>query len=423
MPPTTSLWRHPDFLKLWTASTVSLIGSQVTFLALPLTAILLLDATPAQMGVLTALGSVPALLAGLHAGALVDRRRRRPILISTDLGRAALLAIVPLAWAADRLSMGLLYAVALAIGLLALLFDVAYQAFLPAIVPRDRLVDGNGKLALSRTAAEVVGPGLAGWLVGALSAPVALALDALSYLGSALLIARIRAAEVLPPRPTAAPRIWREIAAGLRVVAADPRLRAVAGCRALLEFFNAMLEAVFVLFLARSLGLGPALIGAVFAVGSAGFLVGSLLPDRLARRLGFGRATTLALLLVGGGDLLVPLAAVYPAAVVPLLVAAQLLFGLGLTVFNVNQVSLRQAVVPPHLQGRATATLRVLAAGPIPLGALLGGLLGQTLGLRDTLLLAAAGELLAALWLWRSPFRSLRELPAPSPAAFDPQPT
>ena len=181
-----------------------------------------------------------------------------------------------------------------------------------------------------------------------------------------------------------------------------------------------MLEAVFVLYIARSLGLGPALIGAIFSVGSAGFVVGSLLPQRLARRFGIGRVTILALALVGASDLLVPLAGGSPAVAVPLLTAAQFFFGIGLTVFNVNQASLRQAVVPGHLQGRASATIRVLGAGLVPLGALLGGVLGQTLGLRETLLLAAAGELLAALWLWRSPLRALRDLPPPSAPASIP---
>lgn len=405
------VWRESSFVKLWVAQTISLVGSQISFLALPLTAILVLDATATEMGILTALGAVPAILAGLHAGALIDRRRRRPLLISTDVGRAALLALVPLAWAADLLSVGLLYAVTLAVGLLGLVFDVAYQAFLPVVVPRDRLVEGNGKLALSSTAAEIAGPGLAGGLVGALAAPVAVALDALSFLGSALLIARIQVKEAVPPRPLSAPRLPAEIADGLRVVFGDPRLRAVAGGRSLLAFFNAMLEAVFVLYLTRSLGFGPALIGVAFAFGSIGFLAGSLFPNRLADRLGFGRTTILALLLVGAGDLLIPVATGFPAVAVPVLVAAQVVFGFGLTVFNVNQVSLRQAIVPSHLQGRAAATVRVLAAGPVPVGALLGGALGQALGLRETLLLAATGELLAALWLWRSPLRFVHTLP------------
>lgn len=411
MTETLSLWRHPDFRKLWAAQTISQIGSQITFLALPLTAVLVLGATPAQMGLLTALEGLPALLVGLHAGAVVDRRRRRPILIGSDLGRALLVALVPLAWLVGVLTIEILFVVAILIALLALFFDVAYQAYLPSILDRERLLDGNGKLELSRTAAEVVGPGLGGGLVQLLQAPLALAADAASFLVSALLLTRIWVREALPEREERT-SVWREIVAGLRVVAGDDRLRAIAGARGLLGFFNAGLEAVFVLFIATSLGLAPALVGLVFAVGSVGFVVGALLPERMTRRFGFGPATAGAVLLVGFSDLLVPLADDSPWVAVPLLAAAQFCFGIGLTLFNVNQASLRQAVVPARLQGRASATLRVLASGLIPVGAILGGLLGGWLGLRETLVLAAAGELLAALWLWRSPLRHLRELPA-----------
>ena len=408
----SSLWQHGDFLKLWAGQTISQVGAQVTFLALPLVAVVTLEATPFEMGLLTAAEAVPALLVGLHAGAIVDRHRRRPILVGGDLGRAALLALVPLAWALGALSMPLLYAVVLAIGLLNLFFDVAYQAFLPTIVPRERLVEGNGKLELSRTAAEVAGPGLAGGLVQLLTAPVALLLDACSYVASGLLIAWIKVAESLPDRASRPTRLLDEIREGLGVVLGDPRLRALLGGRGIFMFFNEMLEAVFVLYIARSLGVGPALLGAIFAVGGAGFVVGALLPERVAHRIGVGPALAGAVAIVGLSDLLVPLAEGSRWVVVPLLTVAQFFFGIGLTVFNVNQVSLRQAIVPDRLRGRAGGTTRFLTSALVPLGALLGGLLGEVIGLRETLTLAAIGELLAALWLWRSPLRSLRHLPA-----------
>jgi predicted MFS family arabinose efflux permease len=195
------------------------------------------------------------------------------------------------------------------------------------------------------------------------------------------------------------------------VVFGEPRLRALVAGRGIIGGFNAMLEAVFILFVARSLGVGPALLGTIFAVGSVGFLVGSLLPERAARWIGVGPATAAAVALLGASDLLVPLAGGSLWLVVPLLTAAQFFFGIGLTIFNVNQTSLRQAIVPAHLLGRASATGRVMAAALVPLGALLGGLLGEVIGLRPTLALAAGGELLAALWLWLSPLRMLRQLP------------
>ena len=406
-----SLWRQSDFLKLWAGQTISEIGSQVTFLALPLTAILVLEATPREMGLLTALQAVPSLVVGLHAGVVVDRRRRLPLMISGDLGRAGLLALVPVAWALQALSIELLYLLALLSGLLALVFDVAYQAFLPTIVSRARLMESNGKLELSRTAAEIVGPGLAGGLVQVLAAPLAIIVDAVSFLLSALLLSSIRTREPVPAPIARTQRIWDEIREGVRVIVGDSRLRAVVGCRGILGLFNAMLEAVFVLYLARSLGVGPGLLGIIFAIGSVGFVIGALLPDRMARRFGVGAVMVAAVALVGLSDLLVPVARGSLRVVVPLLVGAQFFFGVGLTIFNVNQASIRQAVVPDRLQGRASATARFVASGLVPLGALAGGLLGDAIGLRATLVVAASGELLAAVWLWRSPLWELRELP------------
>jgi MFS family permease len=413
-PAHTSLWKNANFMRLWVGQTISQVGSQFTTLALPLVAVLTLEASTFEMGLLTAAGAFPTLLAGLHAGALVDRRRRRPILIAGDLGRAALLALIPLAWALDVLSMGLLYAVALSSGLLSLFFDVAYQAFLPSVVPRDRLIDGNAKLALSQTVSMTGGPGLAGGLIQLLTAPVAIFFDACSYLGSALMIARIRVREPAPSRDDRAGRLWAEIREGLALVAGDRRLRALVGVTAQIGFFNAMLDAVFILYVARQLRVEPALLGAIFAVGNAGVLLGALLPERLARRVGLGPATAGAVALLGASDLLIPLAGGSTWVIVPLLAAAIFLFAIGVTVFTVNRASLRQAIVPGHLMGRATATGRVLATALVPLGALLGGLFGELIGLRATLVLAALGELLAALWLWHSPLRAMRELPGPA---------
>lgn len=411
MDASASLWRHPDFVKLWSAQTISQIGSQVTFLALPLTAITVLDASPAQMGLLTAAGAVPAVVFGLQAGAVVDRRARRPVLISTDLARAATLAVIPTAWALGVLSVPLLIGVALAVGAGSLLFDVAYQALLPAVVPRDRLLDGNGKLELSRTAAELGGPGLAGLLLHLVTAPVAIAVDAASFLASALILMRLRVVEQIPASAETAQRMLADVRDGLRAVAADDRLRAVAGSRGLLGFFNAMLEAVFVLYLVREVGLSPLAIGLVFAVGSGGFLVGAVLPGRLAARVGIGPGMAAAVGLVAASDLAVAAAGRSPMAALPALAAAQFCFGIGLTVYNVNQASLRQAIVASHLQGRAAATIRFVAETVVPAGALIGGLLGGWIGVWETLVLAAAGEGLAALWLWHSPLRALHALP------------
>ena len=406
-----SLWRDAGFRNLWGAQAVSLLGSQVTALALPLTAALALEATPAQMGLLGAAGAAPALLLGLFVGVWVDRRRRRPILIAADLGRAALLLLIPAAALLGALRIELLYGVALLSGALTLLFEVAYRAFVPALLARERLLDANGKLELSRSAAEIGGPGLAGGLIGLAGAPLAIAADALSFLVSGLLLARLRA-----PEPAPASRqhqsVRAEIGEGLRVVAGSPPLRVLAGCAGVAVLFSSLMEAVFVLYLTRQLGLAPGLVGLIFASGNLGFLAGALLGERAARRIGVGPAIAGGLLLTGLGDLLGPLAGGPPPAVVALLLAAQFLFGCGLTIFNINQVSLRQALTPDRLQGRVSATFSLVLWSGAPVGALVGGALGELIGLRGALLLAAAGEVGAALWLWRSPLRTLREAPA-----------
>ncbi len=411
MQGSTSLWRDATFLKLWTGQTMAQMAAQVSFLAVPLVATAVLDATPFQMGLLTAVASLPSLILGLHAGAVVDRRARRPILIGADLVRALALAMIPLAWWLDALSIPFLCLVVLVAGVGSLLFDIAYQAFLPAVVTRDRLVDGNGKLELSRTASELVGPGIAGTVVQVVGAPLSMLLNAALYLGSALTIWRMRVREQIGlPDSEGDGGTWRRIRAGLAVVWTVGALRALTGARGVLNLFNAMLEAVFVLYVVQVLRVGPATLGLVFGIGGLGFLVGALLPALANRRFGLGATTAVALVVVGTSDLLVPLAEGWGWLVVPLLIAAQFFFGIGMTLFNVNQVSIRQALVPDHLRGRAGATARFVAMGAVPVGALLGGLMGEAIGLRPTLMLAALGEIAAAGWLWYSPLRGIHQL-------------
>jgi MFS family permease len=407
----TGLWRHADFMKLWGSRTISLLGSGVTTLALPLTAVLTLAATPAQMGVLEAVGALPSLLLGLFAGAWADRCRRRPILIAADLGRALLLTLIPVTAALHLLRIEYLYLVAFLLSTLGLFFGVAYGPFLLSLVGRERLVEGNSRLAVSRSAAEIVGPGLAGGLVQWVTAPMAIVLDALSFLASALLLGLIRAPEAAPEPAEGRQSIWREMAEGLRLVVGHPLLRAIAGCMGTISLFNSILEAVLLLYLTRELGIEAGLVGLIYASGSVGFLVGALLPERAARRFGLGPALVGGILTAALSDLLIPLAGGPILVTVGVLIVAGFFFGLGLTIYNVGQVSLRQAVTPDHLQGRMSATMGLLAASLVPLGGLLGGGLGETIGLRPTLLLAALGEILAVTWLLASPLRSLRAQP------------
>lgn len=403
-----NLWRNRDFIKFWSAHTISAIGSKVTFLALPLTAALVLQATPVEMGYLSVAGSLPGLLFGLLVGVWVDRRRRRGLLVLADVGRGVLLLLIPLAAWLGLLQMSLLYGVLFLTGALSLLFGAADHAYLPSLVRREALVDANSKLAISRSAAEIVGPTLAGWLIQVATAPVAILVDALSFLLSGLLLSFIRQPEVAPVRHVEDGHFWQESSAGLRLLGKDRTLRAITVATAIISFFNAALEAIYLLYMTRDLALSAWWIGVIFGAGSVGFLIGALLPTYVVRRLGLGPTMIAGLLLLALADFMLPLAGGPQLLVIILLIIAQICFGFGLTFYNVSQDTLRQAITPDHLLGRVSATLDFTVAALIPLGALIGGLLGEWMGLRPTLFLAAGGELLAVVWLLFSPVRTLQ---------------
>ena len=408
--PGEPLWRHSDFMKLWLAQTISVFGDQFTGLAIPLIAVLMLQATPSQMGVLTAVERAPFLLIGLFAGVWVDRLPRRPILVAGDLGRAVVLLTIPLAALLGALRMPHLYAVALLVGVLTLFFDVAYQAFLPALVGRQQLVEGNSKLEATRSLANLAGPSVAGVVIQALSAPIAIILDALSFVISGGLISRIRGREQAPGGTRAS--VTAEVREGLRVVFGNRLLRSIAGCTGTSNFFGSALFALYILFMTRSLGLTPAKIGAIFSLGNVAGLLGALSAGRLAARFGVGRIIVGAAALDGLG--LIPIVLATRATAFPFLVLAGLLTSFANPVYNINQVSLRQAITPYRLQGRMNATMRFLVWGTMPLGGLAGGILGEALGLRPAIAVSVAGGLLAFLWVALSPVRALRAIPDPT---------
>lgn len=404
------LWQR-DFLLLWGAQAVSGLGSQVTLWALPLAAVLALKATPAQMGLLAAAGSAPSLLVSLFAGAWADRVRRRPTLIAADVARALLLATVPLAAALGMLSLAQLYVVAFLAGTLGVFFGVAYQSFLPSVVERERLVAANGALEAANSIVGITGPGLAGVLVQLLTAPIAILADALSYVVSALALALIRTPEAPPDRAQRRP-LAVEIGEGLRVVREQPILRALAVGSGLFNLFDAILLAVYVLYLTRTLGVGPALIGAIFALGSAGGLAGAVLAGRITRRIGVGPAMLMGILLAGLAEVAIALAGGPPTLAALVVAAGEAAVEAGAVLYNINSTSLRQALVPDRLQGRVAATLRLVSVGVTPLGALAGGILATHDGLRPTVLVAGVGTLLSVAWLVASPVRGLRAYPS-----------
>jgi len=406
------LLRDPDFLKLWAGQTISQIGSAITSMGLPLMAVLVLGASPLQMGVLASAGAAPVLVFGLFAGACADRLRRRPILIATDLTRAAVLGTIPLAAYLHRLTMAHLYAVATVSAILTVLFDVSYQAYLPSLVDREDLIEGNSKLALSQSIAEVAGPGLTGVLVQLITAPMAIFYDAVSFVASAVSLWLIRRPDPLPER-TEEPHIGREISAGLGAVWRDPLLRAMAGRTVTGAFFLGFGGSTYFLFATRELGLSAAILGAIISVGGASNLAGAVLAERLVNRLGLGPTMIGAALTGALAQLVVPLARGSVAVCSAFLLAAQL-FDAAWPVYSINQISLRQAIVPNHLLGRVNSVSHLMFYGLLPLGALAGGAIAQTLGLRVTMLMGATGYLLSTLWLVWSPLRRLRELPGAS---------
>jgi len=403
--------RNPEFTKLWIGQSISLIGSQVTLLALPIAAAVTLSATPLQMGILSAVGSAPALLFGLLAGVWVDRNKRRPILIGADIGRALVLGVIPISSLLGMLRVEILYVVGFLAGTFGLFFNVAYRSYLPGLVGRQQLVKANSQLELSNSVAEIIGPGVAGGLVQLIGAPLAIAVDAFSFLVSALSIGSIRTSEPTIKPIEGGTNLGGEIKEGLHLVFGERRLRALAGCISSLSLFNAVIEAVAILYLTRQLGLTAGWLGVIFAGGSVGFLLGAFLADWLTRKIGLGRSLVLGVLVTGASDLLIPLAGKISTLwmVVGVLVVAQFFFGIGLTIFQIGQVSLRQSLTPDHMQGRMNATLSMLSWGIAPLGGLLGGVLGQVMGLSPTLVLAAVGEMLAVFWLVFSPVRIIQQ--------------
>ena len=404
----SSLWRHHDFRQLWASETVSQIGTQVTMVALPVLAVTLLQATPLQMGVLTALETAAFLLIALPAGAWVDRWRRRRVLVSADLVRGAALATIPVAYLADALTLGQLYLVAAVVGTATVFFDVGYQSYLPVLVERSQIVDGNGKLEASRAVAQVVGPGLTGVLLRVLAAPVLILVNAATFLVSAVFLARIRTPDVVPERAARRP-LRTEIAEGLSFVVGHPLLRRMVTCTALANLGGSMTGALLVLFALRELGLSEVTVGFVFSAGAVGGLVGAVAAARVARVVGEGRTIPVAAVAFAVAGAGLPLAALGAPSLV--LVVSWFAASFAVIVYNVTQVSFRQRLCPPRLLGRMNASVRFLVFGTLPVGGLLGGVLGTAIGVLPTLWVAVAVQALAAVPVLASPLVGMRDLP------------
>jgi MFS family permease len=411
--PSGDLWHNSDFLKLWTGQSISEFGSQVSALAIPWLAAKGLDATPLAFSVLGVVEFLPFILFALPAGVWVDRLRRRPILIVGDASRAVLLAWIPIGWMLGVLTMWQLYVVTFVFGIFTVFFDVAYQSYLPSLVERDQLVDGNSKLQTTASAANTAGPGLAGVLIAVFTAPYAVLVDAASFVISTAFMLTIRRGENPPQRAEGAPKpkMLPELKEGLAYVVRHPYLKWIAVCTGSSNFFGMMAGALVVLYMARVLHMSSFAAGIVMAGFGIGSLAGALVTARFQRAVGVGAAIWMSALLFSVAGLAFPLApASFP---VPVLLAGTLLFGIGGMAYNITQVSLRQAITPERLQGRMNASMRWIVWGTMPLGTLIGGAIATAYSIHTALWVGAIGSLFTFLPVLLTSVRSIKDMPEP----------
>ena len=411
-PFASPLWQNNAFVRVWSAATISIFGSLITRMALPFVAILVLDAGAFEVALVRSIDLLAALLFGLIVGAWVDRLRRRPVMVWADLGRAVLLVTIPIAAVGGWLTLAQLLLVSFAVAILSTFFDAADNAYLPSIVPRDELVRANGALAASGSAAEFTAFGISGFLVQLLSAPLAIFIDAISFIVSALLLGSIRRPEPAPPPKADREPVLGEIREGLAIIARDPIIRAFTLASMAMATLWGVFGAIWILFAVDELGLGPAAIGIIAGFGGLSSLVGAVIAERVTRRLGVGRAAIASMLVASVGFVLIPLApAGIPVLAFGFLVGQQLIGDGAVTLYDVAETSVRQARVHDRALGRVAATVQVGSVGAQLAAALAAGLLAEVIGLRATAFLAPLGTLVAAGILVASPVRSLRDLP------------
>ena len=427
----TSLWHHPNFLKLWTSDTISQFGTQFSGYAIPFTA-LLLTSDPLAFSILNASAFIGFAVFALFIGVYVDRHRRQRIMTLANIGRGIFLGLIPLAAVTGTLTragMPLLYVVSFMVGLLTVFFDVSYQAILPSLVDRSQLVEGNSKLEWSRSGAQVVGPGMAGLVVQAVYPPLAIAIDATSYMASASVLSRIKQDELIKPSTAS---VWHDLREGLAIVLKDKRLRSIAGSTATSNFFSNVIFSILILYLVRQLGYTAAVVGTIFLIGGLGAFGGIALSSRLTRLFGVGPVIIAGMILGGLGTIPYALAnsslsaPIFSATGIPVLGSFRLdlnalilmmggfVTSIGVVVYNINQVSLRQAIVPKSVQGRMNASMRWIVWGTIPAGAIAGGVLAEVFGLREAIVIGVIGGIFSFLWVFLSPVRSLKDVPEPT---------
>lgn len=415
-PVRDDLWGNRDFLKLWSGQSLSLFGSQVTLFALPLVAVVMLNATPGQMGLLGALARAPFLLF-LFAGVWADRYRRRPTMVWADFGRGVLIGLLPVAWFTGILTLPWLYVVAVLVGILGVFFEVANQAFLPSLVGQKHIAEGNAKMQISTSIAQVAGPSVGAGLLSFFSAASLMVIDSISYFASGIASLLIRREEASPGGDGRNPHVFAAIGAGIQWVWKQRLIRPMMLATALFMFFGTGIQVQYILYARRTLGLSPQLIAVTLAFLGAGAILGSFLSLRTLRKIGPGPAAFWATIVGNAVYLLIPAAAGPIWTKVAMLSLAQLIAGATAPVAMVGMGSLRMHLTPNDMQGRVVATFRGLSLGLAPVGALASGLLGAAIGMRPTMYILAFGLLLPPLIMFLSPLPGTRKFPEPSAEA------
>jgi MFS family permease len=405
-----SLWRDANFLTLWSGQALSQFGAQITELAIPVLAVLMLNATEWEVGVLNAAQVAAFLVVGLPAGAWIDRMRKRHVMIAADGVRALALGALPVLALFGALEIWHMIVVALIMGVATVFFDVSNQSIIPSLVRTDQIAEANGKLQSTEQLAGLAGPAVGGWLVGVLAAPLAIFITVGTYLASFVALLFTRDHEQLRPPEDRKPLV-HEIGEGLRWVFGNPLLRRIVGTTGVANFFGTMATTLLPIFALRELGLTPQMLGIVFSLSAVGGLLGAIATPRIVKRLGEARAIPISAIAFSIAPFFLPAISLVPALAFPLLVVQFFVMSFTILLYNITQVTFRQRITPPRLLGRMNASIRFVVWGVMPIGALLAGALGTWIGTVPTLWIAASGELLACLFVVTGPFWSMRELP------------
>lgn len=407
-----SLLQNKDFMKLWMGQSISNFGSQFTFIALPLLATIILEASPFQMGLITSLGFLPNLLFGLFAGAWVDRLKRKPILITANLVSAGLLLAIPILYFGELLNINILYVIQFMLGIGSLFSSISSSTYMPTLIKKEELLEGNSKFQFSNSVARITGSGLGGGLVQLLSAPIVILIDAITFIVSALFLSRIKSEEIVKESKKEERNMVREIREGIQIVFSSKIIRSILYSSTCYNFFYSMFLPLFILFVSKDLELNSTIIGLIFSVGGLGALIGSTVAKKAGTKLGIGRLLSLVNILTGISIIVMAISTIFtPMMTVSLLLVAQVILSACATIYSINAVSLRTAITPNHLLGRTNASMHTIGFGVLAIGPLLGGAIAELLGNGVMIFICGVGIALSTLFIQLSPIRSITEIP------------